>query len=61
MGCIHQNNNKLYIDGIEVEKPKSLFFDNCICQINDKVYINGKEKVNGKWRYTLKSLFYTIF
>ena len=61
MGTIHQINDKLYINGEEVEKPKSLLFSNTICQINDKIYINGKEKINGKWKYTIKSLLYTIF
>lgn len=61
MGTIHQINNKLYINGEEVEKPKSLFFENCLCQVNDKIYINGKEKINGKWKYTIKSVLCTLF
>jgi hypothetical protein len=61
MGSIYQINNKLIIDGKEIEKPKSIFFSNTICQIDNKIYINGKELKNGKWRYTLKSLFHSIF
>lgn len=61
MSSITQFNDKLYIDGKEVEKPKSLLFKNTVCQINDKIYVNGKEKINGKWKYTIKSLYYSIF
>lgn len=61
MSSITQINNRLFIDGQEIKQPKSLFFKNTICQINNKVYINGKELKNEKWKYTLKSLFYTIF
>lgn len=61
MSSIVHFDNKIYIDGKEVEQPKSLFFNNVICQINNKIYINGKEKINGKWRYTIKSLYHTIF
>lgn len=61
MSSIYQTNNKLIVDGKEIEKPKSIFFQNTVCQINDKLYVNGKQFKNGKWRYTLKSLFYSIF
>ena len=58
---IVQKDNELYINGEKVEQPKSLFFKNCICQVNDKTYINGKEFKKGKWRYTLRSIFNTLF
>ena len=58
---IVQKDNELYINGKRVEQPKSLFFKNCICQVNDKTYINGKEFKKGKWKYTLKSIFNTLF
>lgn len=58
---IIQINDRLIINGEEIEQPKSLFFKNTICQINGNVYINGKEFKNGKWKYTFKSLFFSIF
>ena len=61
MASVQQINGKLYIDGKEVEQPKSIFSGNIMVQINDKVYINGKELINGKWKYTFRSLFHTIF
>ncbi len=61
MSTIYQINNEVYINGIKIEQPKSLFFNNCVCQINNKVYINGKEFKKSKWKYTIKSIFYTIF
>ena len=61
MNNIRQINKRLFINDEEVEYPKSLFFNNTICQINNNVYVNGKKYKNGKWKYTLKSLFYTIF
>lgn len=61
MNNIRQINNRLFINDEEIEYPKSLFFNNTICQINNNVYVNGKKYKNGKWKYTLKSLFYTIF
>lgn len=36
-----QCNNKLFIDGKEVKQPKSVFFKNCFCTINNKMYVNG--------------------
>lgn len=54
-------NGETYINGEKIEMPKSMFFKNTICQVNNKAYINGKEQKNGKWKYTIKSLFYTIF
>lgn len=56
-----QVNDKLIINGEEIEYPKSLFFKNTICTINEKIYINGKEKINGKWKYTINSIFHTLF
>lgn len=53
--------NNVYINGEKVIMPKSLFFKNHICQVNNKTYLNGKEFKNGKWRYTLRSLFNTLF
>ena len=58
---IVQKNNELWINGKKVEQPKSLFFKNCVCQVNGKTYINGKELKKGKWKYTLKSIFNTLF
>ena len=36
-----QQNNKLFIDGKEVKQPKSVFFKNCVCTVNNKMYVNG--------------------
>lgn len=58
---ITQINDRLFINGKEIEQPKSLFFKNTINTINNKIYINGKEFKNGKWKYTIKSVFYTLF
>lgn len=56
-----QINGRLFINGKEIELPKSLFFKNTINTINNKIYINSKEFKNGKWKYTIKSVFYTLF
>lgn len=56
-----QYNNKLFIDGKEIKQPKSLFFKNCVCTVNNKIYVNGKEQIKGKWKYTIKSIFHTLF
>lgn len=58
---IVQKDKELWINGEKIEQPKSLFFKNCISQANGKSYINGKEFKNGKWKYTLKSLFNSLF
>lgn len=57
---ITQINGKTYINGEEVN-VKSILFKNTIVQNNNKVYINGKENKNGKWKYTLRSIFNTLF
>ena len=61
MANVLQIGNKLFINGKEIEKPKSLFFKNSVCMSNNKLYINGKEFKNGKWKYTLNSILYTLF
>lgn len=58
---IVQKDKELWINGEKIEQPKSLFFKNTINTINNKIYINGKEFKNGKWKYTIKSVFYTLF
>lgn len=58
---IVQKDNELWINGVKVKQPKSLFFKNSVCQVNDKTYINGKEFKKGKWKYTLRSIFNTLF
>ena len=59
--CTIQNGNDTFINGKKLEMPKSLFFNNCICQVNGKTYLNGKEYRNGKWRYTVRSLWNSLF
>lgn len=61
MSSICQINNKLYIDGKEIEKPKSIFFKNTVSQIDNKIYINGKELKEGEWKYTLRAIFSCMF
>jgi len=58
---IVQKDNELWINGKKVKQPKSLFFKNSVCQVNGKTYINGKEFKKGKWKYTLRSIFNTLF
>ena len=41
--CTIQNGNETFINGEKIEMPKSLFFKNCICQVNGKTYLNGKK------------------
>ena len=45
----------------EIKQPKSVFFKNCVCMVNNKIYVNGKEQIKGKWKYTIKSIFHTLF
>ena len=40
---IRQEDDRLWINGEEIEMPKSIFFKNCLIQRNGKNYINGKE------------------
>ena len=61
INSVIQRNNELWINGEKVEQPKSLFFKNCIVTNNNRIYINGKEKINGVWKYTIRSIFATLF
>ena len=58
---IIQKNGKTFIKGKEMPQVKSIFFKNTVVQINGHYYINGKELKKGKWKYTIKSVFYTLF
>ena len=48
--------NRVWINGKELPQCPTLGKD--ITQINNKVYIDGYEYKNGKWRRTLKALWY---
>ena len=58
---ITQINDELWINGEKIDVPKSWFFKNCFVQCNGKNYINGKEKKEGKWCYTLRSIWNSLF
>lgn len=57
---IVMSNGKVTINGVEYNFPKSCF-GNSITTVNNKVYINGYELVKGKWKRTLKAMWYMIF
>ena len=58
---IIQKEGKLFINGKEISQPRSLFFRDTIVCCDGKIYINGKVFKNGKWQYTIKSIFFTLF
>lgn len=58
---IIQKEGKLFINGKEINQPISLFFRDTIVCCNGKIYVNGKAFKKGKWRYTMKSIFFTLF
>ena len=51
--------NQVIIDGVEL--PPAPCKGNNLTTINGKVYIDGYEFKNGKWRKTLKALWYKWF
>ena len=61
MSQVILNNNKIFINGEEIPAcPHSKRGSN-ITTINNHIYVNGYEYRNGKWKMTLKSLFYKFF
>lgn len=50
----------LIIDNIKYELPKKSRSNN-ITMINNKIYVNGYEFKNGKFKRTLKSIWYKFF
>ena len=64
---IQQNNNsiiignRVWINGEELPPVPTKRKSHCSAQIDDKVYIDGYEFKNGKWRRTLKALWYLLF
>lgn len=54
-----QSNNLLIVNGVRMEKPKGA--GNNVTVINGKVYIDGYELINGKWKRTIKALWYKLF
>lgn len=48
------------IDGIEYKWNDNMKGNNST-QINGKVYIDGYELIKGKWKKTLKALWYKLF
>lgn len=50
---ILQNDGNTYINGEKIDIP----FSSCqsVVTFNNKLYINGYEKINGKWKKTLKA------
>lgn len=64
---IQQNNNsiiignRVWINGEELPPVPTKRKSHCSTQIDDKIYIDGYEFKNGKWRRTLKALWYLLF
>jgi len=55
------SNNKIVVNGVEIPPVPNGKIYNSTTIIDNKVYINGYELKNGKWRRTIKALFYYIF
>lgn len=51
--------NEVIIDGVKMPPCPVKGHNSTI--INNKVYLNGYELVNGKWKKTLKALWYKWF
>ena len=62
---IHFNNSsgKFFVNGQEINYPslKKNHYLYKTTQVNNNIYINGYEYKDGKWKRTLKALFYYIF
>ena len=52
-------NNEAIVDGVKM--PPCPAKGRNLTMINNKVYIDGYETVNGKWKKTLKALWYKWF
>lgn len=52
-------NNEIIIGGIKM--PPCPASGHNITIINNKVYANGYELIDGKWKRTLKALWYKFF
>jgi hypothetical protein len=53
------NGNQVTINGVTLPPVPSRGY--CSAVIDGKVYIDGYEYKNGKWRRTLKALWYLLF
>lgn len=53
--------NRVWINGEELPPVPSKSKNSSVTQIDGKVYINGYEFKKGKWRRTLKALWYLWF
>lgn len=51
--------NKVTINGVELPPVPSKGYNSTI--INGNVYVDGYEFKNGKWKRTLKALWYLLF
>lgn len=51
--------NEVIIDGVKM--PPCLVEGHNSTVINNKVYLNGYELINGKWKKTLRALWYKWF
>lgn len=55
-------NNCLFIDGEQVEFPKSFRNKGLnVSQRDGRLYVNGFELVNGKWKRTLAAIWHYFF
>lgn len=51
--------NEVTINGVKMPPCPTKGYNSTI--VNNKVYLNGYELVNGKWKKTLKALWYKWF
>lgn len=51
-----QKNGVIYVNGEELPHIPKLFGYSCVINKGSRLYINGREKINGKWRLTLRAI-----
>lgn len=51
-----QKNGIIYVNGEELPHIPKLFGYSCVINKGSRLYINGREKINGKWKLTLRAV-----
>ena len=58
---ISMEDNKLLLNGKEIELPNKLSKCQSISMINDDIFVNGYQLINGEWKHTLKAFWFHHF
>ena len=52
--------DRIVVNGVTIQNPPK-FKANSVTIVDSRLFVDGYEYINGKWKRTLKALWYKLF